>query len=52
MLADAEFRDVLRRRRMVRGYDDDRQVPPDVVERPVRAAVRAPSAGRWKTPGG
>ena len=45
MLADMEFRDVLRRRRMVRSYDEDRQVPPDVIERLARAAVRAPSAG-------
>ncbi len=45
MLADVEFRDVLRRRRMVRAYDEDRPVPPDVIERLVRAAVRAPSAG-------
>ena len=40
-----EFRDVLRRRRMVRRYDEERPVPPDVVERLTRAAVRAPSAG-------
>ncbi|HSC02470.1 MAG TPA: nitroreductase family protein [Solirubrobacteraceae bacterium] len=40
-----EFRDVLRRRRMVRRYDEERRVPPEVVERLVRAAVRAPSAG-------
>jgi nitroreductase len=45
MLADVEFRDVLRRRRMVRAYDEDRPVPPDVIERLLRAAVRAPSAG-------
>src|ERR1700733_13335234 len=45
MLADMEFRDVLRRRRMVRQYDENRQVPPEVVDRLVRAAVRAPSAG-------
>lgn len=30
---------------MVRRYDEDRPVPPEVVERLVRAAVRAPSAG-------
>ena len=36
---------MLRRRRMVRRYDEDRRVPPDVVERLVRAALRAPSAG-------
>lgn len=36
---------MLRRRRMVRRYDEGRPVPPDIVERLVRAAVRAPSAG-------
>lgn len=30
---------------MVRAYDEDRPVPPDGIERLVRAAVRAPSAG-------
>src|SRR3984885_8879594 len=44
MLADMEFRDVRRRPRMVRQYDENRQGPPDVVERLVRSAVRAPSA--------
>jgi nitroreductase len=40
-----EFREVLRRRRMVRRYDEERPVPPEVVERLVSAALRAPSAG-------
>jgi nitroreductase len=40
-----EFRDVLRRRRMVRSYDEDRPVPAEVVDRLLSAAVRAPSAG-------
>jgi nitroreductase len=40
-----EFREVLRRRRMVRQYDQSRRVPAEVVERLVAAAVRAPSAG-------
>jgi nitroreductase len=40
-----EFQDVIRRRRMVREYDPDRPVPPDVVDRIVQNALRAPSAG-------
>jgi nitroreductase len=40
-----EFQDVVRHRRMVRSYDADRPVPPDVVDRIVRNALRAPSAG-------
>jgi nitroreductase len=40
-----EFREVARRRRMVRNYDPDRPVPPEVVERLLAHAVRAPSAG-------
>jgi nitroreductase len=40
-----EFRDVVRRRRMVRNYDPVRPVPPEVVERIVEHAIRAPSAG-------
>ncbi|MEU4780852.1 nitroreductase family protein [Micromonospora sp. NPDC023633] len=40
-----EFSEVVRRRRMVRNYDPDRPVPPDVVERLLDHAVRAPSAG-------
>lgn len=39
-----EFEDVVRRRRMVRNFDD-RPVPPEVVGRLVANAVRAPSAG-------
>ena len=40
-----EFTDVVRRRRMVRNYDPDRSVPPEVVDRLLRYAIRAPSAG-------
>lgn len=39
-----EFRDVVRRRRMVRNYTDD-PVCEEAVQRIVEAAVRAPSAG-------
>jgi nitroreductase len=39
-----EFREVVRRRRMVRRYDD-RPVDPAVVDRMLEHAVRAPSAG-------
>ena len=39
-----EFRDVVRRRRMVRKYDD-RPVDPAVVDRMLEHATRAPSAG-------
>ncbi|BCJ72172.1 NAD(P)H nitroreductase [Catellatospora sp. IY07-71] len=40
-----EFADVVRRRRMVRNYDPDRPVPAEVVERILRHATHAPSAG-------
>lgn len=40
-----EFRDVLRRRRMVRRFDPDRPVPPEALEAVLQAAQRAPSAG-------
>ncbi len=40
-----ELQEVLRRRRMVRAYDADRPVPPEVRERLLANAVRAPSAG-------
>ncbi|MGH3735574.1 MAG: nitroreductase family protein [Micromonosporaceae bacterium] len=40
-----EFQDVVRRRRMVRNYDPGRAVPPELVERIVENAIRAPSAG-------
>ncbi|MBO4205083.1 nitroreductase family protein [Micromonospora echinofusca] len=40
-----EFREVVRRRRMVRNYDPDRPVPAEVVQRLLDHAVRAPSAG-------
>lgn len=39
-----EFQDVVRRRRMVRTFDP-RPVPPEVVDRILDNAVRAPSAG-------
>ncbi len=39
-----EFQDVVRRRRMVRRFTGE-EVAPDVVDRLVRNAVRAPSAG-------
>ena len=37
-----EFQQVVNRRRMVRSYVQDRPVPPDVVERIVHNALRAP----------
>ncbi len=40
-----EFSDVVRRRRMVRNYDPDRPIPPDIVERLLSNAIHAPSAG-------
>jgi nitroreductase len=40
-----EFSEVVRRRRMVRDYDPDRPVPPDVRDRLLEHAIRAPSAG-------
>lgn len=40
-----EFRDVVRRRRMVRSFDPARPVGRDVVDRVLEHAVRAPSAG-------
>jgi nitroreductase len=40
-----EFREVLRRRRMVRNYAPDRPVPPLLRERILAHALRAPSAG-------
>ncbi|MCZ2828263.1 nitroreductase family protein [Modestobacter sp. VKM Ac-2986] len=40
-----EFRDVVRRRRMVRDYDPDRPVPAEARERLLEHAIRAPSAG-------
>ena len=39
-----EFQDVVRRRRMIRNYDD-RPVDPEVVDRCLSNGVRAPSAG-------
>ncbi|HZL75462.1 MAG TPA: nitroreductase family protein [Propionibacteriaceae bacterium] len=40
-----EFRDVLRRRRMIRSYQEGRQVPADALDAILVAALRAPSAG-------
>jgi nitroreductase len=39
-----EFRDVVRRRRMIRRFDQ-RPVPPDVIDRVLDVARRAPTAG-------
>ena len=36
---------MLRRRRMVRTYDPDRPVPPELVDKLIKHALRAPSAG-------
>lgn len=40
-----EFQRVVDRRRMVRNYDGDRPVPPEVVDRLLANALHAPSAG-------
>lgn len=40
-----DFREVVRRRRMVRRYDPRRPVGRELLERALQAAVRAPSAG-------
>lgn len=40
-----EFDEVVRRRKMVRTYDPERPVPPEIVEKLIRHALRAPSAG-------
>lgn len=40
-----EFETVVRRRHMVRNYDPDRPVPPQVLDRLLDLAIRAPSAG-------
>ena len=40
-----EFDDVVRRRRMVRHYDPDRPIAPELVDKIVNHALRAPSAG-------
>jgi nitroreductase len=40
-----EFQHVVRHRRMVRRYDTSRPVPPEIIDRLVDNAVRAPSAG-------
>jgi nitroreductase len=40
-----EFREVVRRRGMIRSYDPDRPIPAEVRDRILNHAVRAPSAG-------
>lgn len=40
-----DFQDVVRHRRMVRRYDTERPVPPEITETLVGNALRAPSAG-------
>jgi nitroreductase len=40
-----EFAEVVRRRHMVRDYDPDRPVPPEIRDRLLEHAIRAPSAG-------
>lgn len=40
-----ELREVITKRRMVRAYDPDRPVPPDVRDRLLEHALHAPSAG-------
>ncbi len=40
-----EFQEVVRRRRMYRSYDPDRPVPRQTIERILRNALHAPSAG-------
>jgi nitroreductase len=40
-----EFDEVVRRRKMVRTYDPDRPVPAEIVDKLIRHALRAPSAG-------
>ena len=44
-MAAMEFREVVAKRRMVRNYDADRPVPPEIRERLLAHAIRAPSAG-------
>jgi nitroreductase len=40
-----EFDEVVRRRRMIRRYDPDRPLPPELVDKIVKHGLRAPSAG-------
>jgi len=40
-----EFDEVVRKRRMVRSYDPERPVPPEIVDKLIAHALRAPSAG-------
>lgn len=40
-----ELKDAIRKRRMIRQYDPDRQVPPEVLAEIAKLSLRAPSAG-------
>ena len=40
-----EFDEVVRRRRMIRRYDPDRPLAPELVDKIVQHGLRAPSAG-------
>jgi nitroreductase len=40
-----EFEQVLRKRRMIREYDPDKQIPDKIIRKLLRNADRAPSAG-------
>jgi nitroreductase len=40
-----DFDEVIRRRRMIRGYDPDRPVPAELIDKIVQHGLRAPSAG-------
>jgi nitroreductase len=40
-----EYQDVVTKRRMIRRYQPDRPVPREIIDRILRNAVRAPSAG-------
>jgi nitroreductase len=40
-----DFDEVVRRRRMVRSYEPDRPIPPELVDKIVQHGLRAPSAG-------
>ena len=44
-LVAMDFADVLRRRRMIRAYEEARPVPADALDAVLAAALRAPSAG-------
>ena len=40
-----EFEQVIRKRRMVREFDPDKQIPEKIIRKLLRNAHRAPSAG-------